>query len=50
MDEWLLRSMADNDTFEWIDVLNRDVLAGDGYIPGNSLGQGSTTLAVVLAL
>ncbi len=32
MDKWLLCSMADNDTFEWIDVLTCDVLAGDGSV------------------
>ena len=32
MDEWLVCSMADNDTFEWIDVLTGDVLAGDGSV------------------
>ena len=32
MDEWLVCSMTDNNTFEWIDVLTGDVLTGDGSV------------------
>jgi len=39
MDKWLLCSMADNDSFEWIDVLTCDVLAGDGSVQRSQLAH-----------
>ena len=32
-------SMADNDSFEWIDVLTCDVLAGDGSVQRSQLAH-----------